>query len=151
MRRRARPLSILLPTPFLCHAAFAFVNLLSSSILMLFHVSTDVAAELRRIFRARRAARATPKVDTQKDESMSSEGLAQALSKGRLAYFMWGLPWLLIPTQLWLSCAPPAHARARPRLLRAATHRCCPLRHNRLVNPDKPLLTLLLQFSRHWD
>jgi len=121
MRRRARPLSILLPNPFLCHTAFAFVNLLSSSILMLFHISTDVAAELRRIFRARRAARATHEVDTQKDESMSSEGLAQALSKGRLAYFMWGLPWLLIPTQIWLSCAAPARLPLAARLLRPPT------------------------------
>jgi hypothetical protein len=85
---------------------------------MLFHISTDVAAELRRIFRARRAARATHEVDTQKDESMSSEGLAQALSKGRLAYFMWGLPWLLIPTQIWLSCAAPARLPLAAQLLR---------------------------------
>ena len=98
---------------------------------MLFYISTDVVAELRRLFRVRRAAR-TPEVDTQKDESMSSEGLAQALRKGSLAYFMLSLPWLLITTQLWLSCVSPAC----PPLLCGAAHRRCLLRPlNRMQLP----------------
>lgn len=84
---------------------------------------------MRRIVRARRAARAAPETpDAQEDEAVSSEGLAQALSKGKLAYFMLGLPWLLIPTQLWLSCAhfapPPAPPHAPPPAFPAAPTAC---------------------------
>jgi hypothetical protein len=109
-------------------AAFAFVNMLSSVLLMGWHVLTDLRVELARAVKSCLARRRDGAPPPAAEPHASAEELAQSLrSKRRLAYVMLGLPWMLLVVQGALASASDCAPRAPPAIARHRGRPIAPL------------------------